>query len=279
MKPGGLSLHGDAFEQPGIRLYLFVGLGALGLNWLLLLERAAFGGLALMPFLLGLLGLLPYLIPAHWGVISRTLRRPFPTMPVLVLVSVTAIEFLFGEVPLSGSAASVAVDDLLVVLSLLTYSAAQYRLLSMGYQWLPQDSRPRPGRIGGDPPELLPNGTDSGRELRDLAWIAVGSLLAGVLLWSVIAVETISPEELQADQLRLPRTARRILVAVWLLGGGIILARQAFRLVRYYSFTADEARRILRDELWWETRSEQRRAARWLAWLRRRRESPREASP
>jgi len=43
-----------------------------------------------------------------------------------------------------------------------------------------------------------------------------------------------------------------------------------FRLLRTYRMSADEARMVLQEDLWAETRGEQRRQARWLAWARRR---------
>lgn len=265
-----LSPEMDAFAQGAVRIYLFLGFGSLVLSWLLLMERVAFGGLGLMVLLLGSLGLLPFLIPPKWGWLSRVLRRPFPATPGMVFFTVAVIETLFGETPFASRQAAIPVEDLLIIVSLLAYAAAQYRLFALGHRLIPTDPRPHPLRLAGDAPEVLPGDRVRLHELQDMIGTLGLTVALAFVTWVLIAHEPILPDELASDQLRLSGTARRILLLLWITGLTVVLAGQVVHLFRWLTMTRDEARMILHEEVWSETRREQRRIARWLAWHHRR---------
>jgi hypothetical protein len=262
-----LSPASDAFSQHGVRVYLFVGFGALLVAWLLLMERVAFGGLAMFVLFLGSISLLPFLIPPHWGWFSRWLRRPLPSVPIFVFFVIAVIETLFGEMPFGARNANFSLDDLLVIALLLTYGAAHYRLLSMGYQLIPIDPRPHPLRPLGDRSEIRPAERLVPNEFRDLGLTLLLSISAAIGTWVVISQEPILPQDLASDQLNMSGTWRRTMLTLWFLGALVVVGGQLFRLIRFYLLTPDEARMILQDAVWSESRSEQRRHARWLAWL------------
>ena len=77
------------------------------------------------------------------------------------------------------------------------------------------------------------------------------------------------PTREQPYQYNIGPVPWRMLLLIWLLGVGTVVLSGCFRLLRAYRMSADESRMVLQESLWAETRGEQRRHARWLAWARR----------
>src|SRR5262245_41937349 len=139
----------DTFLEPGVRWYLFLACAGLIVMWLVLTGK--FGILALIPVLLGALGVAAYLVPTNSGALSRGFRRPVYLMPVLAVVSILVLEVLFGF-DIWGRRGNGAFDlnDILLCPAALAYLAGQYRLFSLGSSAAPPDVRPRPDRLAGD---------------------------------------------------------------------------------------------------------------------------------
>jgi hypothetical protein len=80
------------------------------------------------------------------------------------------------------------------------------------------------------------------------------------------------------EMLGLPARLWRFLLVGWSLGLGVFVTAAVLRQWRRRLMTPDEAALLLQDTLWHETRREQRRLNRWLAWARLRRRPRKEPS-
>jgi hypothetical protein len=58
----------------------------------------------------------------------------------------------------------------------------------------------------------------------------------------------------------------QFMLLVWVLALSVFIVGQLFRLIRLLQMDRITAKMVLQDTLWHETRREQRRIARWLAW-------------
>jgi hypothetical protein len=245
----------------GFRYYLFLGLIGLLLLWLVMLEKAVIG-FALVPVGIGLLGLAPYLLPERWKFLSRPKWSPW--MPFLILILLFVHEMLFGVESFGFS-----LSDWLLVLGLLLYFFAQFRLHSLGRSLTPADTRARPEAYAGDEPESRPVASFQTDELLPLAWTIPALIVAGQFIWWFVAqTESWTVVEDGAERLDMRVEVWRLFVLIWLVGGGAILIAGFLRILWLYRMSASEAGMIGHDALWAETRGEQRRTSRWLAWLR-----------
>jgi hypothetical protein len=167
------------------------------------------------------------------------------------------------------------VSDSLLALSLLGYAAAHYRLQGLLVRLFPPEPRRR-GAAAGQRHEEAPRrspGSVTGREVVVLllALAACGGLAA--LFWAWL-------QDQHAEDSPIGPSAWQGILVLWLLGGGVLVAAALLRYLALRRMTPPEAALYLQDVLWHETRREQRRLNRWLAWawLRRRRREPRESS-
>jgi hypothetical protein len=257
----------DSFLEPGVRWYLFLASAGLVVIWIMLTGK--FGILALAPTLLGALGLAAYLVPPNWGVLSRRLRRPLYLMPLLVVGSIMVLELLFGFTMWRQQRGLFEINDLLLCAAVLAYLSGQYRLFSLGSAAVPPDARPRPDRLAGDEPDPRPPALVQPREFGRLGGVILGCVLGGQLLWLIIVINWAPPTREQPYQYNIGPEKWRMLLLTWLIGVGTVVLTGCFRLLRTYRMSADESRMVLQEALWAETRGEQRRQARWLAWARR----------
>src|SRR5262245_49997683 len=109
---------------PAFRFYLFVGFIGLLLMWLALFQKALLL-IAFIPVLIGLAGMLPYLLPPRWKHLART--RWSIGMPFALLAAIFFIEWMFGYgyFPYTHTFELI---DLTLAAGLLTYLVAQFRL-------------------------------------------------------------------------------------------------------------------------------------------------------
>jgi hypothetical protein len=256
--------------EEGVRYYLFIGCLGLLVLWLGLSQD--FGIFALVPVLMGLVGLAPNLVPVNWtraGDLGK--RVPSLVMPPLMLLIVVIFELFFGY-SRWGAADFLLLSDLLVAAGMLAYFLGQYRLYGLRSQAVPPDTRVRPGGGEGDESDARPTHLFQPRELRWPALVLPLCLIAGQLLWQWV---TSSGEwtlvDAPPEQLGMRDTIWRLFSLVWLLGVGAIVLVGAGGIMRLYRMSGYEARMIAQDALWTETRGEQRRQNRWLTWVRRKR--------
>ena len=202
-------------------------------------------------------------------------------VPFVVLLGVVALEVLFDTFSLSG-ANFFQMSDLLTAGGLLAYFAGQYRLFGLRTNVVPTDQRHRLDHSGGDALEARPP-----RSVTRTEWVSLGIVLpaaligAEILWWWITAAGQWSPAVYDNPPLHfgMSLTAWRMCSLFWLCGVGTLLLRGAAGLLWAYRLTRDEARLYGQDVLWMETRGEQRRVNRWLAWVRRKlaRQSGRQA--
>jgi hypothetical protein len=142
--------------------------------------------------------------------------------------------------------------EVLLCAATLTYLIAQYRLDGVRHGVLPVDPRQSRAEQGRSP------GTLSGAELASLVapipLCALLAELAGFVLkqhWTLIG---------------LPPRWKQFLMIAWLVLVVMFVAAHGFRYWRRLQMDRATARLLLQDVLWNETRGEQRRINRWLAW-------------
>ena len=223
------------FRNPVVVSYLVIGAGSLlALMFAMQLRDANFA--SLMAVALGVAGLL-----ARWR-----------TAPLALLFAVTA-----GITDWSGNPRSFGFDlrDTIIAAATLTYLAAQYRLFSLGDNGFPRGKqrklrRPRPAALFND---------------LELVW------LAALVLAPVIVAQFIwASAPALSEPLHLNGPLVLLVVVGVLVGGGGLLTGTVLAYRRWRAASPDEAALVLQDTLWAETRREQRRTARWLAWFRAR---------
>jgi hypothetical protein len=170
----------------------------------------------------------------------------------------------------------IVVADVLLGAAVLAYVVGQYRLQGLRRHIFPPDPRLRllhrytrpPG-----PPELAP-GIERKRDLQlvtpvELAVLVVSlplCALAAQVVWLMLSkspdVLTRHPEEQWSP------AANRMVAMVIGLVGSLVMASALLRHMRLRQMTTDEARLLMQDTLWNETRGAQPWFARWLTWFR-----------
>jgi hypothetical protein len=256
MNPTAVNVN--SWSEPGVRRYAAVGLATLGVIGVVLLPRAGLT-LALVPVLAGLGG---------------GLTRIGPVLLVLaVVVTLNAPPFFPVTSPRP------LLDGLLCA-AVLGYVAAHYRLQSILLDAFPPDPRrraapaPRTGRfrLGSFRPPVV-------RQRRPAAWVTpseAASLVYALPAWAALGWLVLRAASGGGNPGLLPAVWQAIRLA-WLLGSAWLITAAALAYYRDRCRPPDEAALFLQDELWAETRREQRRLNRWLVWQRRR-SGPKERS-
>ncbi len=273
-------------DHPAVRDHVLVGMGALTLLVAALVLRRP-DPWVLLPAFLGALGLL-----FRWR-----------TAPLLVLLAVVLLlaswwlgtdpgrlgTFVMhwlrwwltgwwrGRVPLARtgtpSRGARPLSDLLLAVSLLAYAAAHYRLQGLVWRVLPPDPRvPRAARRGREGTLRRPADQAAAGELI--------VLLPALAAWAVLAALLWTWLRRRETDLEMADSSWQAILVLWLLGGGVLAAAGLLRYLALRRMTPTEAALYLQDVLWRETRREQGRLNRWLAWawLRRRRREEKETS-
>jgi hypothetical protein len=252
----------DREPPPLFNTYAVLCLGALAVIFLIEAQR----GIRLTTPLLLAIGLAGVLVRLRAG-------------PILLLVTLTA-GFALEQHQLTGFGwrwyerpRAFQVSDVVLCGAVLTYVASQYRLQALTRHVFPLDPRrrePVPGRPGR---KRLVRRTRSPRLATPeegavlLLVVPVPALLAQAA-WLLLA----RPWSIFG----LPHPVGRLLLLAWVLAVGGFVAAALLGHWRSRQMTAEEGELFLQDTLWQETRREQRRLNRWLAWsaLRRRKEGP-----
>jgi hypothetical protein len=228
--------------------------------------------LAPVPFLIGCLGLL----------------RRWSSAPLMLLLVVAALYFVptsmvyFERGTLLGGP-TFHLSDFILCGALLGYAVAHYRLLGV--------------ERGIFPPSGQPNQIGSARrpakEVKRSARLASSEeftlLLVSLPLWAGMAQVCLYLLPTRSISMSLPlhwwrataglsSTWWRALVLIWLLGLGWLVVASLLGYWGRRRMTLEEATLFLQDTLWHETRREQRRLNRWLAWARLRRAQRKERS-
>jgi hypothetical protein len=265
-----------AAAHPAVRDYTLVCLVALLVMAAVLAQEPVGWWWPFVPVLLGGVALL-----GRWT-----------TGPPLVLVSVTGVYLVqFEALRYFGALwPGDPVTDGLLAAALLAYVVGHYRLQSLTGGVVPEDRRPAAGKGGPArrwflpaPPARSPGGVRPGEVLGLLLSVPLFVVLA-FLAWGVLAEAEPFPMVGRAElPQRIGRPWRnpeerywQTVLVVWLFAGAVAAAGSALAYLRWARSSGEEALVYLQDQLWQQTRREQRRANRWLAWCRLRRQRRRE---
>jgi hypothetical protein len=254
--------------QPPLRAYVLLCVAALGVFLLAQLDQGA----GLGSVLVVLVGLL--------GVLARLHSAP------LLFVLVLAVQQILRHVSDSGyrrgltQFASLEVSDVVMCAAVLAYVVAHYRLQGLLQNVIPLDPRRREG-----PPRWhfwrfywLPRLAPERRSPRGISPYEIPLLLLTLPAAALAAQMVWAGLTRGAEPLELPPPLWRILLIAWVLGMGLFLLAAAMQQWKRRRMSPEEAALMLQDILWFETRREQRRINRWLAWAHLRRRQRKELS-
>jgi hypothetical protein len=160
-----------------------------------------------------------------------------------------------------------ALASFALAVGVLAYCAGHYRLQGLLVRLFPPDPRRRPATptAAREAEHRRPAHLVTLREVAALV-LAVPALAGlAVALWSWVRD--------REPPLDFEEWGGQALVLLWVVGGGTLVVAGLLRYLAQRRLTPDEAAMYLQDQMWRETRREQRRLNRWLAWawLRRRR--------
>jgi hypothetical protein len=255
------------FNDPAVRNFVFAGLGALGMIFLILFQQGSdIGGFMIVA--LGVCGIL-----FRWS-----------ASPALILCILTYfMVFPFG-IPgetLGGSweieEGRFRVTDIMLVLSLLVYMACQFRIYGFVSQAIAFEGavRRRDEKPTRRPPALI-----RPSELGILFGVCAAFTIIGQLIWWLAnGVEVVPTEDFPLRWAEPDPTGRtselpggmntgttRFVVLVGLLFFGTILGRLIFGYWRLRTMSAAEGGMVLLDNGWSETRRERQRQEAWRLW-------------
>jgi hypothetical protein len=258
-------------DDPAVRNYFAICLGGLALLFLLLLRRDL-GLWSCLPVALGLVG--------AW--------QRWRLAPLMILIAV--IVLLIWHEPL-GDASRYArrlprvfqLPDWLLSIALLAYAAAHYRLQALTHSIFPTDLRrqPVPRHERGISAQQVNSQENVPRQPHPGTGSEIGMLLlalplcgmAAQLVWRLLPIEGFINEG--------PYLRRRVwqgMVGGWCVMLILFVGHGILRYLGWQRLTPREARLVVQDTLWQETRREQRRLQYWLAWARLRRKRRKERS-
>lgn len=267
------------FADPAVRNYLFVGLAAVAMVFVVMFQRGSdMGGLML-------------LVIGGAGLVLR-----WPAAPLFfLLVLFWFLVFPFGfhaplENPYELIEGRFRFDDLMLIMAVTVYLVCHYRIYGLTAQAIPFETRfPRKE----EKPPRRPAALIQPGEIARVFYLAAAAAIAGQLMWlfashtEVIVRNGISFRFAEPRPVG-PRTrtglsgeTTRFILLAGLFFFGTMLARLLFGYWRLRQMGPAEARMILQDASWDETRRERARVENWRAWGHRKQqeESQRPAGP
>jgi hypothetical protein len=232
------------------------------------IEQGADAG-SLMVILIGLVGLLARL-------------RSAPLMLVLVLAGQQLLRHAGQSAQgwwWGAPEPSLDVTEVLLCGAVLAYVVGHYRLQGLAYNIVPRDTtqpeqspRWRLWPFGRRPAAVQDRRSEHAVSRVEVA-LLVMTLPAAPLLAQFLWMFLARPW----DVVGFPPRVGRTLLAGWLLAVGILVVATVLRHWGHRRMDPHSAAVLLQDVVWLETRREQRRINRWLAWARLRRR-PKEVS-
>jgi hypothetical protein len=235
----------DTWRQPGTFHYVLFCVGGMAAVLLVMLSYH-FRGWAVLPIAVGLLGALTRLGPILFAVaVALALNFP-PHQPF-------------------GQRALLRIPELIAAGGVLAYVIGHYRLQAIHLHAF-AEGRKEPG--SDEPPRR-----------RHPRWVSSAELGQALIAVPTVAIlAQITWHQLMG----MPVQFRwgiiwPFIVTVWVLGAVMAVVGGAFAWRRRQQMTVEEATIFLQDQLWQDTRRDQRRVARWLAWAAARRKPENQA--
>lgn len=190
----------------------------------------------------------------------------------------------FHDNPLPKLARPELMLDVFLVGAIVVYVAAYYRLLGVTRAIFPIDRQrrgPSPGlKSSGVPkfgPILEPKRSASLIDSRELGKLVPAGIIATVLaqyllLWlqKRSARNDLAPHLPFGLNVQIRDNVWHLLLLLGFLGGGLIVVTSLLGYLGLRRQTPAEAALYLQDQLWRQTRREQARLNRWLAWAEKR---------
>jgi hypothetical protein len=250
-------------KDPAVQVYLLGCLMGLGLVCLAQMARGEPILVLLVPVML-VVGLL--------GIFAR-----FSPAPLLLLVIVTGGElytrrwYYYRSRPWLISLLDTNPLDWLLCLGVLGYFLCQFRLQTLMSNIFPRDPRhrgePAPGR---SIPYRRRRKLVQRRASQTITVAEVVLALALLPVWTLLALLLLFQLHTPPSLFGLEMWQCRLLMAAWVLFFVLLLARGTIGYWKWSTWSKDEALMVLQETYWRETRREQRRQYRWLAWARQR---------
>jgi hypothetical protein len=150
------------------------------------------------------------------------------------------------------------VADMLMAMAGLAFFIGYHRLHGIWFGVLPANSTHAANKPG--PPNVRSEDSLRPSELMPLIFLVPGIALAAELACILLRQPV--------HALDLPPRWRQALIVAWAILLTVFLAAHAFRYWRRLQMDRVTALVMLHDILWHETRGEQRRIHRWLAWMK-----------
>lgn len=250
----------DPAQDPAARNYIFICLAAMVVLLVVLLYQGLGTG-SLIPVLVGIMG-----VVTRW--------RIGPLLLIVALAGLYYIEMIrYYGIVRPPEFETPELSDVLLGGAVVVYAAAHYRLQGLLHEIVPR-APSRPGRRQGalHDPQPEPSACRSTRAVpeSELAWLfcVPGWAAAAVVLWLALP----APVSYLATHVELRPQDWQAGLLVWSLGVGLLVLNSFVNYAGFRRLGAAEARLVLQDVAWRETRREQGRINRWLAWARLRRQ-------
>lgn len=209
-----------------------------------------------------------------WGLVSR--MRAAPTLFLIFLAgSQLAHQISQMRVGLGQQSGAVEIADVVLCAGVLGFIVSQYRLQAIWGNILPLDPRQRAGEPRLHFPwlwRIRPIRPDK-RTAHVISPSETAWLVISLPIWALVAqiVWALLPD--RPDVVGLPPRLSQMILIAWILALGAFAVATLLRLTRHRRRSREQALLYLQDTVWRETRGEQRRLGRWLAWGRRRRQA------
>jgi hypothetical protein len=158
--------------------------------------------------------------------------------------------------------------DVVLCAAVLGFVVSHYRLQAIWYSLLPADPRQRAGKPRRAFPWVWRRApvVEEKRPAGQITPQEIGWLVATLPLWAVAAQLVWALIPARWEPLGIPARLAQILTALWLLTIGFVLVRALLIFWKHRRHDPAIAQLYLQDLLWRDTRGEQRRVNRWLAW-------------
>lgn len=233
----------------------------------------------------GPIGSVPVVLLGIAGLLLR-----WPGTPLLVLlVLLWFLIFPLGIPPAYENAYEISDGrfrpvDVILVFSVVVYVVCHYRLYGFSAQAIPFENTMR--RKGEKPFRRPPTLTRTG-EISTILLVAGGVVIAGQIVWLLATMLEPDPGawfplKFAEDRPLFRRSAtssglspgfNRFVLVVGMIFFTVLFARLSFGYWRLRQMTAIEARMMLQDTGWDETRRENVRIESWQAWQKQRQQA------
>lgn len=259
----GAAAPEDLANDPVVRNYVFVGLAAVVVMLVVLLYQGLGTG-SLMPVLVGIMG-----VVTRW--------RAAPLLVVIALAGLYYVEMIrYYGIARQPEFELPELADVVLAGAVVLYAAAHYRLQGLVQEIVPREpGRRRAAHLATQPEPAARRSTRAVPE-SELAWLVFVPAWAAAALALWLALP--GPVFYLANHVEMRPQDWQAGLLVWSLGIGLLVLNSLVSYAGHRRLGAAEAQLFLQDVAWRETRREQGRINRWLAWARVRRQRREEKS-